>query len=351
MSFSLLEMVNFDSLECKGALMRKLASIQRIKALDPITGADAIERATVLGWQLVVKKGEFKIGELCVYCEVDCIMPDEPRFEFLKPRGMRIKTVRLRGQISQGICFPLSILPAGFDIQEDVDCTTELGITKYEPPIPACLNGIAKGMFPSFIPKTDEPRIQILQDVLDRYKNEACYVSEKLDGSSATFYVHNKEFGVCTRNLELVEDPENTIWKIARELDIEGKLRTTGINIAIQGEVIGEGVQGNPLKLRGQTIRFFNVVDLDRRAYLSFDKFINFMRELVLDPVPVIATDYKLENDINTLVTMATRKSLMCPDTWAEGIVIRPLVERVDPEIGRVSFKAINPEFLLKTGQ
>ena len=173
--------------------MRKLASVQRIKALDPIAGADAIERATVLGWHLVVKKGEFKVGELCVYCEVDCLMPDDPSFEFLKARGMRIKTIKLRGQISQGICFPLSILPAGFDIQEDADCTAVLGITKYEPPIPACLNGIAKGAFPSFIPKTDEMRVQILQDLLDRYKGEGCYVSEKVDGSSATFYVHNQD--------------------------------------------------------------------------------------------------------------------------------------------------------------
>ena len=226
-----------------------------------------------------------------------------------------------------------------------------LGITKYEPPIPACLNGIAKGGFPSFIPKTDEPRVQILQDLLDRYKGEVCYVSEKVDGGSVTFHVNNKEFGVCTRNLELVADPENTIWKIARELDIESKLRATGINIAIQGEVIGEGVQGNPLKLRGQSIRFFNVVDIDRREYLSFDKFMEFMRGLGLETVPMIAVDYRLENDINILVKMATRRSLVCPDAWAEGIVIRPLMECVDPVIGRVSFKAVNPEFLLKTGQ
>jgi RNA ligase (TIGR02306 family) len=331
--------------------MRKLASIQRIKALDPITGADAIERATVLGWQLVVKKGEFKVGELCVYCEVDCLMPDDPKFEFLKPRGMRIKTVRLRGQISQGICFPLSILPSGFDVQEDVDCTTVLGITKYEPPIPACLNGIAKGTFPSFIPKTDEPRVQVLQDLLDQYKDEACYVSEKMDGSSVTFYMNNGGFGACTRNFELIEDPENTIWKIAKELDIESKLRGTNMNIAIQGEVIGEGVQGNPLKLRGQSIRFFNVVDIDRREYLPFDKFIDLMQRLALETVPIIAVDYKLENDINALVKMATRRSLICQDAWAEGIVIRPLIESWDPVIGRVSFKVINPEFLLKTGQ
>jgi len=331
--------------------MRKLASIQKIKALDPIEGADAIERATILGWQLVVKKGEFKVGELCVYCEVDCLMPDDPRFEFLKPRGMRIKTIRLRGQISQGICFPLSILPVSFNIQEDVDCTEVLGIQKYEPPIPACLSGIAKGPFPSFIPKTDEPRVQILQEMLDRYKGQDCYISEKIDGSSATFYVHNQQFGVCTRNFELMEDPENTIWKIARELDIEKKLRSTGINVAIQGEVIGEGVQGNPLKLRGQSIRFFNVVDIDRYTYLSFDQFIDFMRTLSLETVPIIAVGYKLDNDINALVKMATRKSLICPNAWAEGIVIRPLVECIDPVIGRVSFKSINPEFLLKTDQ
>jgi len=128
--------------------MRKLASIQRIKALEPIEGADAIEKATVLGWQLVVKKNEFKARDLAVYCEIDSIMPDRPEFEFLKPRGMRVRTIRLRGQVSQGICFPLSILPNDFKIEEDADCTEVLGIEKYEPPIPACLSGISKGKFP-----------------------------------------------------------------------------------------------------------------------------------------------------------------------------------------------------------
>jgi RNA ligase (TIGR02306 family) len=110
--------------------MRKLASIQSIKALDPIEGADAIEKATVLGWQLVVKKGEFSVGDLCVYSEIDSLMPDRPEFEFLRPRGMSIKTIRLRGQVSQGICFPLSILPSGTVVEEDTDCTEILGITK-----------------------------------------------------------------------------------------------------------------------------------------------------------------------------------------------------------------------------
>ena len=139
--------------------MRKLASIQRIKALEPIPDADSIEKATVLGWQLVVKKGEFQVGDLCVYCEVDCLLPDRPEFEFLKNRGSRIRTIRLRGQVSQGICFPLSILPAGTPIEEDLEVTELLDIVKFEPPIPACLAGIQKGEFPSFIPKTDETRV------------------------------------------------------------------------------------------------------------------------------------------------------------------------------------------------
>src|ERR1700744_3519324 len=124
--------------------MRKLASIQMIRSLEPIEGADAIEKATVLGWQLVVKKGEFRVGDLCIYCEIDSVMPDRPEFEFLRPRGMRIKTIRLRGQVSQGICLPVSILPAGTVLEENIDCTDILEITKYEPPIPACLGGVAK---------------------------------------------------------------------------------------------------------------------------------------------------------------------------------------------------------------
>ncbi|MDP3641567.1 MAG: RNA ligase family protein [Bacteroidota bacterium] len=212
--------------------MRKLASIQIIKALEPIEGADAIEKATVLGWQLVVKKNDFMVGDKVVYCEIDSLMPDRPAFEFLKPRGMRIRTIKLRGQISQGICFPLSILPPDFEVVEDADCTEVLGISKYEPPIPACLSGIMKGKFPSFIPKTDETRVQVIQKLLDKYKGEKCYVTEKVDGSSGTYYINNGEFGVCSRNLELLEDDENSFWKVARELDIENKLRSLNGNFA-----------------------------------------------------------------------------------------------------------------------
>ena len=337
--------------------MRKLASIQKIKALEPIENADAIEIARVLGWQLIVKKGEFLPGDLAVYCEIDSLMPDKPEFEFLKPRGMRIRTIRLRGQISQGICFPLTILPPEFIVEEDSDCTEALGITLYEPPMPACLSGIAKGKFPSFIPKTDETRVQVLQKLLDKYKGEKCYVTEKLDGSSTTYFIHKGIFGVCSRNLELIETEENSYWSVARQMDVENKLRSLNKDLAIQGELIGEGIQDNKLKIRGQTIRFFNAFDIGRFEYLPFHQFADLMEQLQLPTVPIVSTDYELDNDVDAIIQMATIRSKVRPEVWAEGVVIRPLQEKLDLLLsnenfnnGRVSFKAINPEFLLKYG-
>jgi RNA ligase (TIGR02306 family) len=326
--------------------MRTLASIQRIKALAPIAGADAIEKATVLGWQLVVKKGEFQVGDLAVYCEIDCLMPDRPEFEFLKARGMRIRTIRLRGEISQGICFPLRILPVDIEAVEGTDVTEVIGVEKYEPPIPASLSGLMKGGFPSFIPKTDETRVQVLQDMLDKYAGTLCYVTEKLDGSSVTYYLNDGEFGVCSRNLELLESSENSLWKVARTLQIEEKLRALGGNHALQGEIVGEGIQGNLYKLRGQTVFFFNVFDIDAYRFLDFAEFEATMTTMELQSVPVLDRAYTLVSDIPALVTLGTGHSTLFK-VEREGVVIRPLSE-VRDIMGRVSFKAISPEFLLK---
>ncbi len=328
--------------------MRKLASIQKIKSLSPIADADAIVKALVLGWEVVVKKGEFSEGDWCVYCEIDSLFPDKPEFEFLRSRGMRIRTVRLRGQISQGICFPLNVLPEGIEPEEGLDVTEMLGIVKYEPPIPASLAGLVKGDFPSFIPKTDETRVQVLQELLDQYKGIPCYVTEKLDGSSVTYYYRNEEFGVCSRNLELLDSPENTLWKVARESQIEEKLKEAGLNIALQGELIGEGIQRNKYKLRGQRVCFFNAFDIDKYRYLHYEDFANLILGLGLQQVPLLEQNWPLENDIPKLIEKSKRKSVLKTDVWAEGIVFRPMEEIYDPKFRRVSFKAINPEFLLK---
>lgn len=338
--------------------MRKLASIQKVIALEPIEGADAIEKVKILGWELVVKKGEFKTGELCIYCEIDSLLPEKAEFEFLRLRNFRIRTIKLRGQISQGICFPLNVLPESFEIKEGTDCTEVLGIIKYEPPIPANLMGVMKGKFPSFIPKTDETRVQVLQELLDNYESETCCITEKLDGSSATFYLKEGEFGVCSRNLELLEDVENTFWKVAIELKIKEKLELLNGNFALQGELLGEGIQGNKLKLKGQTVFFFNLFDIDKYEYISFTSFKLIIKDLDLKMVPVLNESFSLSSNISTLVESAKIKSTINPEAWAEGIVIRPLTEKMDRKflgdlggIGRVSFKVINPEFLLKYGE
>ena len=327
--------------------MRKLVSIQRIKSLESIPGADAIVKATVLGWQLVVKKDEFAVGDLCVYAEIDSVFPERMEFEFLRNKKFRIKTIRLRGQISQGICFPLVILPANVQIEEDADVTEILGIVKYEPPIPASLAGIMKANFPSFIPKTDETRVQVMQEELDNHKDTDCYITEKLDGTSVTFFVKDGVFGVCSRNMELEESGDNTFWKVAKQLDIETRLRSMENNVAIQGEMVGEGIQGNKLKIKGQTVFFFNLFWIDEYRYATYTAWKEVIEgKFGLKTVPVITDTYKLDNDINALLKMAEINSAINLHALAEGLVIR-----IKESNELVSFKAINNEFLLKYGE
>jgi len=327
--------------------LRKLASIQRIKTVETIEGADSIELVKILGWHLVIKKGEYKVGDLCIFCEIDSILPDKPEFEFLRPRKMRIKTIKLRGQVSQGICFPLTFLPLGTKVEEGMDVTEILGVKKFEPPVPFCLEGKMKGRFPAFIPKTDEIRVQVIPELLEMHKGEKCYVTEKIDGTSVTYFIKDGDFGVCSRNLELYEDSENSFWKMARKFDIENKLRSFNSNIAFQGEVVGENIQSNILKLHGQDVFFFNIFDIDRFQYLGFPDFKEAIQKAGLKMVPIVDEEFFLDNDIDALVDLSIGKSLINKDSWREGIVIRSLTEK---KMGndRFSFKVINPNYLLK---
>ena len=343
--------------------MRKLASFQIVSSLTPIPGADKIELAKVLGWNVVVKKGDFKEGDVCIYFEIDSILPDMEIFSFMKDRHMRVRTIRLRGQISQGLAMPPEAIGfQGFGPEDvDKDVTELLGVKKYEPEIPACLAGIVKGNFPSFIPKTDETRVQVLQKVLDKYGAEECYVTEKVDGSSCTVYLRDGEFGVCSRNIDLVRDENNTFWKMAIAMNLEGVMRRYGKNIALQGELIGEGVQGNKYGLSGHRLLFFNVFDIDKCEYLDLFDMLATFEDLEIgihERVPLLSSNYRPGNDIDFLVKESIASSRINHDIPREGIVIRPIVERLDLLLskerfnnGRVSFKVINPEFLLKFGE
>jgi RNA ligase (TIGR02306 family) len=330
---------------------RKLATVRTISDLQPIQGADKIELAIVDAWKVVVgKDANHKVGDMVIYCEVDSFLPIKEEYEFLRKssykkmvdqEGFRLRTVKLRGQVSQGLILPIHVLPLGEMVREGQDVTEMLGIVKYEPPIPAELAGKVKGGFPSFIPKTDEERIQNLTKEFEEFKDKKFYVTEKLDGSSATFYFKDGVFGVCSRNLELLETEDNTFWKVARQMDLENKMREFGINISLQGELIGEGIQGNPYKIKGQTVKFFNLFDIDLQQYHTYSMLDAVVRvQFGLDTVPVLETYFTLPDTIEEILKFAEGKSVLNPNFDREGVVIRS-VDR------KVSFKAISNQFLL----
>lgn len=334
-------------------IVRKLATIRQIDDIKPIEGADQIELAALGGWQVVVKKDEFKPGDSCVYCEIDSILPEKPEFEFLRSRNFRIKTMKLRGELSQGIAFPLSVLPGtSFNIGDDV--TDVLEITKYEPQIPAQLAGSVRGAFPSFIPKTDEERIQNADFLFRDFPDLELYYTEKLDGSSHTSYLDPKtgEFNVCSRNINLVENEGNSFWQIARTHKLEEKLRDllekTGNYYCFQGEMIGPGIQQNKYKLQKLEYYVFNVRNLSENRYLNLSE----LRDFDLPFVPLMSSNehrIKLKDfDMKSLLLFAEGKSVLNGQTEREGLVFRPLSEMDVHRFGRFSFKAISNKFLLK---
>lgn len=349
--------------------MRKLASIQVVSETAPILNADAIERVRVLGWWVVAKKGEYPPGTKVVYCEIDSLLPEHPEFEFLRSNcfkspiedggaiiqraGFRIKTVKLRGQVSQGICFPLSILPEGSSQEVGDDVTANLGIIKYEPPIPVGMGGRVKGAFPGFLPKTDETRVQVLEDVLRAYTGTEFMLTEKLDGTSFTAFFHQVEFGLCSRNQWLDEtDQSNILCRISKELRLPEKLQRIqqefGFSPAIQGEVIGPGIQRNKYRLNKPELHVFNVLDTEEFQLVDRTLQSQILRSVDLVSVPELDS-IVLDHTVDELVELAIGMSRLNPKIQREGIVFRPENEVTVPELnGRLSFKAINPKFLLK---
>lgn len=334
--------------------MRKLTSIRKISALQPIEGADRIEVATIDGWNVVVNKGIHFVDETIIYFEIDSFLPIREEFEFLRKssykklpdgtEGFRLKTIRLRGQISQGLVMPISVLPVGnWNVDDDV--TDELGVIKYEAPIPANLAGVVKGNFPSFIKKTDEERIQNFARDWERLRKFKYFVTEKLDGTSFTCYLRDNDFGVCTRNLDILRDENQTHWKIVIENNIEDKLRSLGRNLAIQGEIIGEGIQKNPYEIKGHKLYVFNIFDIDKFEYLPKTEKMEIINTLGLEGVPVIWSEEELPLTIGDILKLADGKSILNNKFDREGLV---WVAIDSPE--RVSFKTISNLFLLGGG-
>lgn len=378
---------------------RKLASIRKVLTTKPIEGADAIELAVVDGWQTVIKKGEFQAGDLCVYFEIDSFLPIREEFEFLRKssykkmgeeEGFRLKTIRLRGELSQGLIVPMKSLEKfmthdkwvelygdeeleyvvpyedWLELKEGDDVTAIMGVEKYEAPIPTELRGQIRGSFPSYIRKTDEERIQnLFYKVKDEMVDVEFEVSLKLDGTSCTFYVvdptvHNTKleepadvyFGHCSRNLD-TKDTDNTPWTLAKESGIKERMiaffNRTGRSIAIQGELMGPSIQGNREKLTKPEFFLFNIWDIDQQRYLTPAERADIVEELQVKTVPILHTNLKvfeIGNDINDILLFAEGESINNP--IREGLVFKSNI-LYKGEL--FSFKAISNKFLLKGGE
>jgi len=234
------------------------------------------------------------------------------------------------------------------------DLTSVLNIKKYEPVVPAHLSGMAKGNFPAFLHKTDEPRLQSEPRVLDEAISKGLVLvgTLKMDGTSFTAYRRDDEFGVCSRNLDLKETEGNAHWRMARKLKLEEILRSEHRNLSIQGEMVGTGIQGNRLGLSEVDLYLFNLFDIDTGKYLSHTELSAFAEKHGLKVVPTV---YRLDfggvvgpRDVNHLLNIANNLNYD-NGTPAEGIVWRSMCEtHSDVLKGRLSFKTISNRYLEK---
>lgn len=345
--------------------MRKLASIRRIDALNPIENADAIECAVVGGWKVVAQKGLYNVGDLAVYFEIDSWIPTElapflskgkePR-EFEGVKGERLRTIKLRGQLSQGLLMPLHECEGedyNFDaFEEGYDVTEILNIKKWEKPMNAQLAGMARGNFPTQIPKTDQERAQNLVKEINGAieAGMAFEITEKLEGSSMTVYQMQGVFGVCSRNLDLKETEGNSFWATARRDDIEAKMKAVDEHwdFAIQGELIGPGIQGNIYNLKEVEFRVFDVYNIQTGDYLKPVDRLALIERMGLKHVPIVAHRAQLFDtlgikDIDGVLKFAEGKSTLAP-TEREGIVFKEVN-------GGMTFKAVSNRYLIKNGE
>lgn len=365
--------------------MRSLAHVETVAWKRPIEGKDRIELVGVLGWSVIVKKDEFNVGDKLVYVEIDSILPEKEEFEFLRSKNFRIRTMKMGGVLSQGICFPMSLLkksPDSYNVGDDV--TEELGITKYEPEADIPYSAVAKAnreqnkfmkfmmkhaatryllklfggkqamkkAWPVFIQKTDETRVQSMPWVLEN-KDIKYEVTEKVDGQSGTFFMTRTktlfgdkfEYGVCSRNLRLPVKDNSTYWYVSDRYHIEDVLRKLlkyhfpkAKWVCIQGECIGPNVQKNKYNVEEPDLYCFNLI-VDGRKIDSLDG-KEIVEKFGMKWVPILKTEYVLPDTVDELITAATGKSALLWPTLREGWVLR------NYEKG-ISFKAVSNEFLL----
>lgn len=352
--------------------MRSLARKVIIDDVQPIPDADRIEVARVGGWNVVVQKGQFVKGSVALYIEIDAFLSVfDSRYEFLKSsykilrlagqvydEGYRIRTMKMRGVLSQGLLMPVEKFYEIRDKAIGEDCTQALGIRHYDEVyadwMSHCGNtktGLPKGSFPSFIPKTDEERIQNLSEAtINAWMDEDFEVTEKRDGTSCTIYWCPARSGVCSRNLERKDSP-CVYWDIEHKLNLLERLEKycteKGGALAIQGEITGPGIQGNPDNGKELKFEVFRIWEIGERRWLTWAERYSVCDSLGLDHVPVkgaiIPREAANSNDPQTirqfLLNMAD--GVTASGNPREGLVFKS-------KEGDFSFKVVSNEYLLK---
>ena len=338
--------------------MRKLVSIQKVLAIIPIPGADAIELAQINGWQCVVKKREFSVGDLGVYFEIDAVPPIEgphrELFSFLwkgqdRPApSLRIRTVKLRGQLSQGLLMPLAAFPELAGLQDGQDCTEVLGVHKYEPPPPDGM-GDYGGPFDARVPKTDEPRLQSAPRVLDELRGLPYCVVEKCDGTSCTVTADLEGVVRVYGRSHCIAEADNIFWRAVRGTKILEAMHHNP-DLAVQCEIVGPRIQKNRLGLHAIEPRAFNVFRKSTGVHLGQAQLDQLCREWEIPQAEVLERGDNFQHTQESLLRLADgcyRET----NNPREGIVVRPETLRYSETLkGRLSFKVINNTFLLKGG-
>lgn len=347
--------------------MRKLASIQRVKSVEDIYRRGERADNVVLikfddiAWQCVAKRGEFAPGDLCVYVEVSTVLPENEYFAFMEKSKYKVKTVKIWGALSQGLPLPLSILNV-FDseldlntLQEGDDVSEIIGVKRIEDLFPAQFGGEQAGLFPThLLPKTDEDRIQSYPELLEQIRGEEVFATVKLDGTSCT--VLNSPSGelmVCSRNFAM-KDGNNVYWRVIKETPIPDVLSMPQYkHLYFQGEIVGTGIQGNPLALSGQEFYVFNIIDSENgnRPFNQIE-IMEFCYEHKIKFAPVFKYWKRFDETVDSLLTMLSGATYPESKNPIEGVVVRPATPTFSIELGKwFSFKVINNDYLLKRGE
>ena len=345
--------------------MRKLASVQRIWNIEPIEGADRIELAHVLGWQCVVNKGQFQPMDLAVYFEVDSFLPIAPEYEFLRAssyrktdimgEGFRLRTMKFRGQISQGLLLPVAAFPEiPSDVELGTDVTEQLGIRRWEIEERITTGGTMIGTLPYDVPHTDETRVQAEPDLIQDFSGLEYYISTKMDGSSHSVSVDENGFHVTGHNYEYKDDGNSPFYELVKSVGLQQKMESFAVEnglkaFTIQGELCAPGIQKNRLKLTKPEWYVFTIRENGKRAGL--ERMLEICDRLQLNRVPIEEVGIDLPRKYPTVEALLERADGNYPNGGKkEGIVIRPTepvyCERIGAEL---SMKVVSNKYLLKS--